>query len=192
MLKKLSGLIKFVSQDYRAVLKNDRFMNINVKCSTIYNCGLERAFKTPLLCDVSKIHTGYGLMPKVTHCENDENWGQAGSSKKVFAAKSLTQKGGFVSVDYILERKENEYWKFEVADFQSWMLGFYKFSAEWRVVKIEENKTLIEYTYWLHYNNRILFPLNWLFAKLFWKNYMKHVLGIVEGLVVSNEPYKYQ
>ncbi len=167
-------------------------MNINVKCSTIYNCGLERAFKTPLLCDVSKIHTGYGLMPKVTHCENDENWGQAGSSKKVFAAKSLTQKGGFVSVDYILERKENEYWKFEVADFQSWMLGFYKFSAEWRVVKIEENKTLIEYTYWLHYNNRILFPLNWLFAKLFWKNYMKHVLGIVEGLVVSNEPYKYQ
>lgn len=45
-----------------------------VKITTIYNCSLERAFKTPMLCDVSKVHTGFGIMPKVTHCTNDENW----------------------------------------------------------------------------------------------------------------------
>ena len=69
-------------------------MQTSINVSAIFNCSLERAFKTALLCDVSKIHTGYGIMPKVTHCTDDENWGQVGSTKKVCAEKSLTQKGG--------------------------------------------------------------------------------------------------
>ena len=34
-------------------------------------------------------------MPTVTHCTEDENWGIPGNSKKVFFAKSFTQKGGW-------------------------------------------------------------------------------------------------
>jgi hypothetical protein len=79
------------------------------KVTTIYNCSLERAFKTPMLCDVSKIHTGYGLMPKVTHCTDDENWGKPGHNKKVFVARSMSQKGGWASSDKVIERIENEY-----------------------------------------------------------------------------------
>jgi 2-succinyl-5-enolpyruvyl-6-hydroxy-3-cyclohexene-1-carboxylate synthase len=41
-------------------------MTTSVTVQTIYHCSLERAFKTPMLCDVSKVHTGYGIMPKVT------------------------------------------------------------------------------------------------------------------------------
>lgn len=67
-------------------------MITKTKISTIYECSLERAFKTPMLCDISKVHNGFIIMPKVTHCTNDENWGKPGFSKKVFAAKSLTQK----------------------------------------------------------------------------------------------------
>lgn len=93
-------------------------MVFKVKISTIYECSLERAFKTPMLCDVSKVHTGFGVMPKVTHSTEDENWGQIGSSKKVFAAKSISQKGGFASVDNVLERVENKYWTIEVNNFQ--------------------------------------------------------------------------
>ncbi len=96
-----------------------------VKVTTTYNCSLERAFKTPMLCDVAKVHTGYGIMPKVTHCTEDAQWGQAGFSKKVFVAKSISQKGGWASVDKVIERIENKYWKIEVSDFQSWMLGFF-------------------------------------------------------------------
>jgi len=166
-------------------------MEIKVRVSTTYDCSLERAFKTPLLCDVSKVHTGYGLMPKVTHCTDDENWGQVGSSKKVYAAKSLTQKGGFASVDKILERTENKYWKFQVDNFQSWMLGFYKFVGEWQTTEIESNKILVEYTYILHSNTALLYPLNWLFAKTFWTTYMKQVLENVRQLAYKNEPYKY-
>jgi hypothetical protein len=88
-------------------------MIAKVNVSTIYECSLERAFKTPMLCDVSKVHTRFGIMPKVTHCTDDENWGKIGSSKKVFVVKSLSQKGGFASVDNVLELIENKYWKIE-------------------------------------------------------------------------------
>lgn len=77
-------------------------MKTTVSVKTIYDCRLERAFKTPMLSDVSKVHTGFGVMPKVTHCTEDQNWGQPGYSKKVFVAKSLTQKGGWASVDTVV------------------------------------------------------------------------------------------
>lgn len=167
-------------------------MIFKVKVSTIYNCSLERAFKTPMLCDVTKVHTGYGFMPKVTHTTDDENWGQIGSTKKVFVEKSITQKGGFGSMDRVIERKENEYWKIQVDEFQSWMAGFHKFIGEWKTTQIEENKTLVEYNYALHSAKPIFYPLNWLFAKVFWKIYMKRVLKNIEKMAYNEEPYLFE
>ena len=167
-------------------------METKVKVTTTYNCSLERAFKTPMLCDISKVHTGYGIMPKVTHCIDDENWGRPGFTKKVYAGKSLTQKGGFASIDKVLERIENKYWKIEVSDFQAWMLGFSKFTGEWQTTEIEKNKILVEYTYTLHSDTPLLYPLNWLFAKTFWKTYMTRVLENVRQMAYNNEPYKYE
>jgi hypothetical protein len=167
-------------------------MIFKVTLSTIYTCSLERAFKTPLLCDVSKIHTGYGLMPSVTHTTDDENWGMPNSSKKVYTAKSLTQKGGFASIDRIIERVENKYWKLQIDEFQSWILGFHKFVGEWKTTEMEPNKIWIEYTYSLYSNAPILYPLNWLFANTFWKIYMKRVLENVRQLAYNNEPYQYK
>ena len=167
-------------------------MEYKIKVSTTYKCSLERAFKTPMLCDISKVHTGFGLMPKVTHCSEDENWGQVGSKKKIYAAKSLTQKGGFLSVDHILERIENDYWKIQVDDFQSWMLGFYKFVGEWKTTEIAMDNVLVEYTYALHSDNLMFYPLNWLFANTFWKTYMKRVLENVRQIAYDNEPYIYE
>lgn len=162
-----------------------------VKVSTIFNCSLVNAFKSPILCDVSKVHTGYGIMPRVTHCTDDQNWGQSGSSKKVFVAASLTQKGGYASIDKVIERIENKYWKIEISDFQSWMLGFYKFVGEWQTTELEKNKILVEYTYTLHSDIALLYPLNLLFAKTFWKLYMKQVVENIRQLAYNNEPFIY-
>lgn len=167
-------------------------MKSRIKVTTIYNCSLERAFKAPMLCDVSKVHTGYGIMPKVTHCTDDEHWGQPGFSKKVFVAKSLSQKGGWTSVDKVIERIENKYWKIEVSDFKSWMLGFSRFEGEWKTTELEPNKIFVEYSYTLHSDIALLYPLNWLFAKTFWKTYMKQVLENVRQMAYNNEPYRYQ
>jgi len=166
-------------------------MQFKVKTQTVYNCSLERAFKTPMLCDVSKVHTGFGIMPRVTHCTDDENWGKPGFGKKVFVAPSLTQKGGWASVDTVLERMENKYWKIEVSDFKAWMLGFYKFTGEWQTTELAPNRILIDYTYTLHANFPLLYPLNWLFAKTFWRIYMNHVLENVRQMAYNNEPYLY-
>lgn len=166
-------------------------MQSSIKITTIYNCSLERAFKSPMLCDISKVHTGYVITPKVTHCTEDENWGKPGYSKKVFAAKSLTQKGGWVSNDTVIERIENKYWKIEVSNFQSWMLGFTKFVGEWKTTELEPNKILIEYTYTLHSDITLLYPINWLFTKTFWKIYMKRVLENIRKMTVNKEPYLY-
>jgi len=130
-------------------------------------------------------------MPKVTHCTDDENWGQPGYSKKVFVAPSLSQKGGFGSVDTVLERVENQYWKIKVSDFQSWMLGFSAFVGEWQTTEIAPNKIQITYSYTLHSDMAILYPLNWLFAHTFWKIYLKRVLENIRKLAYSNEPYLY-
>ncbi|MBI1306982.1 MAG: hypothetical protein GC181_10310 [Bacteroidetes bacterium] len=163
-----------------------------VSVTTIYECSLERAFKTPMLCDVSKVHTGFGIMPAITHSTNDENWGKPGSSKKVYAAKSLTQKGGFASVDNVIERIENQYWKIEVNQFQAWMLGFYKFIGEWETTEINPDKIRIDYTYTLYSKAPLLYPLNWIFAKTFWKTYMKRVLENIRNMAKNKEPYLYE
>ena len=167
-------------------------MKAQVKVTTIYECSLERAFKTPMLCDVAKVHTGYGMMPKVTHVSDDEDWGKVGSSKKVYVAKSLSQKGGFASMDRVLERVENQYWIIQVDDFQSWMLGFYKFVGEWKTTQLEPGKIRIDYTYTLHANNPLFYPAAWLFAKIFWKSYMKRVLENIRKMAYGNEPYLYE
>ena len=166
-------------------------MTFHVKVTTIFNCSLERAFKTPMLCDVSKIHTGFLFMPKVTHCEDDENWGKPGYSKKVYVASSLTQKGGFASMDSVLEREEKQYWKIEVSDFQSWILGFHKFIGEWKTTELKPNEIQVEYTYSLYANQPLLYPINWVFAKLFWKIYMKRVIKNIKKMAYNNEPYLY-
>ena len=131
-----------------------------------------------MLCDVTKVHTGYGITPRVTHTTDDENWGKIGSSKKIFVAKSLTQKGGFSSMDRIIERKENEYWKIQVDEFQFWIAGFYKFVGEWKTTQLEDEKVQVEYTYTLHSKKPIYYPLNWLFAKLYWPIYMRRVIDL--------------
>ena len=166
-------------------------MTFKVTVKTIYDCSLERAFRTPMLCDVSKVHTGYGLMPKVLYCTDDENWGKPGFSKKVFVAKSLTFPGGEASTDKVLERIENSYWKIEVSDFKSWMLGFTKMVGEWETTEIDAEHVLITYTYTLHSGAPLLYPFNWLFAHTFWRTYMNRVLENIRKMANDQEPYLY-
>lgn len=47
-------------------------MKTSVHVQTIYQCSLEQAFKTPMLSDLTRVHTGLLVMPKVTHTSDDE------------------------------------------------------------------------------------------------------------------------
>lgn len=72
------------------------------------------------------------------------------------------------------------------------MLGFSRFTSEWQTTEVEANKILIEYTYIVNSDVALLYPLNWLFAKIFWKNYMKRILENIRKMVSENEPYLYK
>ena len=164
-------------------------MITTVSVHTLYHCSLQRAFRTPMLCDISKVHTGFGVVPRVTHCTEDEDWGIPGSSKKVFVAKSFAQKGGFASRDTVIERSENAYWKIEVSDFQSWTLGFQKFVGEWKTTELAPDNIRIDYTYSMHSDSALLYPVQWIFTKIFWRIYMKRVLENIRNMAYAREPY---
>lgn len=167
-------------------------MQFRVSLSTVFRCSLERAFKTPMLCDISKVHTGFLVMPKVTRCTHDEGWGQPGSSKRVIGARSLAFKGGEASTDRVLERVENKYWKIQVDEFRTWVLGFDKFVGEWQTTELGPDSIRVDYSYTLHAKSPLLALPQWLFARLFWPIYMKRVLENVRAVAYANEPYLYE
>lgn len=144
-----------------------------------------------MLCDIARVHTGFLFVPRITHCTDDEHWGEPGQAKKVFAARSLTQKGGWFSSDKVLERTELQYWKIEVGEFKSWMLGFTRFVGEWSTTELEPGTVRVHYRYTLYANTPLLYPLNWLFTKLFWPIYMRQVLRNIRGMIAENAPYLY-
>lgn len=144
-----------------------------------------------MLCDLRKIHIGSKVVPKVTHTTEDESWGQIGGYRKVFMAKALGFKGGEAALDTVLEREENKHWKIEITDIKSQSLGLYKFQGEWDTTAIDANHTQIVYTYSMFSKNILLYPIQWLFVKLIWKNYMRQVLSTVQVLAEGDEPFQY-
>ena len=167
-------------------------MIFKTSIESTFECSIERAFKTPMLCDITKVHTGFLFSPKVLYTTEDEDWGKIGSSKKVYVAKSLTQNGGFLFVDNILEREENQYWKIQIDNFQEWMFGFYKFIGEWQTKKVGHKEVLVTYSYSMFSKNPFLFPLNWIFVKVFWRFYMQRVVENIKTMAYNNEPYKFE
>lgn len=164
-------------------------MQTSASLTTIFHTTLERAFKSPILCDVTKIHTGYGVTPRVTHCTEDETWGRPGGSRKVFMAKTATFKGGESSLDKVLVRRENEYWKIEISDFKSFSMGFNKFQGEWFTKQLEDGSVEVRYTYTMFSDSLVFYPFHWLFTKVIWRNYMRNALENVRKLVMEEAEY---
>jgi hypothetical protein len=164
-------------------------MQTTAEITTVFDTTLERAFKSPMLCDITKVHSGYGITPKVTHCTDDVTWGKVGGSRIVWMAKTPMFKGGESSLDTVLERRENEYWKIEISDFRSWSMGFEKFQGEWFTTQQADGKILVRYKYTMYSNSALFYPFHWLFTKVIWKNYMQHVMDNIRKLVREEAPY---
>lgn len=163
-------------------------MTSRTALTTIFDTTLESAFKSPMLGDITKVHSGWGPMPKVTHCTDDAGWGQPGGSRKVFMTKAFGFKGGEAALDVVLERRENEYWKIEVRDLKYRMLGFERFQGEWTTTPLPDGRVRVDYRYAMISDVAWLYPLQWLFTKTVWRQYMKHVLENVRALAREGAP----
>jgi len=167
-------------------------MQYTTAITTRFHCSIERAFKTPMLCDVTKVHTGYLLMPRVTHCTEDETWGKINGSRKVFMARNFYFKGGEAALDKVLERIENKYWKIEISDFKYWAMGFTKFQGEWLTRENPDGTIEVRYVYTLFSNAIFAYPFHWFITKIIWRTYMKHVLHNVQQIAYNNTPYLHE
>lgn len=164
-------------------------MTTRTEIRTIFDTTLERAFKTPMLCDVTKIHTGSSLTPRVTHTTEDETWGRKGGSRKIFMAKTWNFKGGEASLDTVLEREENAYWKIEISDFKMPSMGFKKFQGEWFTSQRPDGRIEIRYAYTMYSKSILYYPFHLFFTKVLWKKYMWQVMENIRALTKLEEPY---
>jgi hypothetical protein len=164
-------------------------MTTSTAITTIFHTTLERAFKTPMLCDVTRIHTGHWVTPRVTHCADDATWGQVGGSRRIFMARTPLFKGGEASIDRVLERRENAYWKIEITDFKTWSMGFTKFQGEWTTEAIAEKQVRVCYRYTMYSDSVLLHPFHWFFTKVIWRGYMRQALEHVRQLAMDEAPY---
>ncbi len=160
-----------------------------VETSAIYKCSLERAFKCPMLCDITKVHTGYFLSPRVTHCTNDETWGKVGGSRRTFFAATAFSKEGGTALDTVLDRIENKYWKIEVSDLKFPTMGIKKFQGEWYTTANDNGTITVRYVYTLFTESTLLYPFHWFVTKVLWRIYMNHVLENVRKMAEGNEPF---
>lgn len=167
-------------------------MQAKTAVTATFNCSLERAFKSPMLCDVTKIHTGYGIMPRVSHCTEDENWEKIGGSRKVFTVKTPLFKGGEAALDTVIDRQENKNWKIEISDFKYWAMGFTKFVGEWFTSANKDGTTEVRYVYTLFSKSVLAYPFHWFIAKTIWRLYLKHALKNIHQLACNKEPYVHE
>ncbi|MBX7181074.1 MAG: hypothetical protein K1X82_03090 [Bacteroidia bacterium] len=164
---------------------------VKVNIQEQFNCSLERAFKSPMLCDVLKVHTGFLFMPKALRVFNDEKWGEPGETKEIVFAKSIAASAEMVLHDQVLERKENKYWKIKVWNPGGLLLFFTHFVGEWEVKSESSNAVSIVYTYTLCFNSPLLYLPALMFAHFFWKAYMGNVMRNIKAMAQGNEAFLY-
>lgn len=166
-------------------------MKTIITVSAVFNCSLERAFKTPILGDATQFLVGYGPVPAVVRFSDDETWGKPGGHRIPHSAKSLLSPGGPIGIDRVYERIENRYWKWGVTEFSQWSMGFTAFMGEMHFAEVSPNGIAVTWTYTLISNSAIAYPAQWLFGQLFWRGQMRHGIIRMKQYAESNTPFLY-
>lgn len=154
-------------------------------------CPLDRAFKTPILGDATKILTGYALIPATTHFTDDETWGKIGGHRIPHSSKNWLSKGGAVGIDTVLDRQENKYWKWAVTDFKQWSMGFTMFRGELFFSDNNNGTVAVKWVYTLFSENVFAYPFHWLFTKILWKGQMQVGIKNMKHLAETQAAYIY-
>lgn len=166
-------------------------MQTRIEVEATFNCSIERAFKTPILGDATRFLVGYGPVPAVTKFSEDTSWGKPGGRRVAHSGKSILSKGEEIGVDEVYERVENEYWKWGIAEFRQWSMGYTEFLGELFFTRLDEKTIHVRWTYTLYSKNVLAYPFHWLFGKVFWKGQMKRAIREMKKYAESNLPFLY-
>lgn len=157
-----------------------------------FYCSPERAFKTPILGDATKFLLGYGVIPAVVKFTEDETWGKEGGHRVPHSASNALSKGGEVGLDEIYVREENKYWKWGVADFYQWSMGFTEFQGELFFEEKEKGNVNVKWKYTLFSSSKLAYPFHWFFGNFFWKKQMAIAIRKMKSYAESDAGFLYQ
>ncbi len=167
-------------------------MSTKISLNDVFNCSLDRAFKSPILGDATQYLNGYFLQPPVVGFEEDETWGKVEGYRFPITNGNLVLKQGRIFKDKILERVENKSWKWVIYNFEVNSLFFAeKAIATWKVKYLDENKYEVEYSYEFYARNMFLQPVNWLFMHLQYKGMMNKALSAIKAFAESKQGFLY-
>ena len=167
-------------------------MQTRVEVEETFNCNLERAFKTPILGDATRFLVGYGNVPAVEKFTEDSTWGKPGGRRIPHSAKNIVSKGGEIGIDEVYVRDENNYWKWGVAEFYQWSMGFTEFQGELFFKEIGPEVVKVRWVYTLFSNSVLAYPFHWFFGNVFWKGQMKAAVKRMKSYAESGAPLLYE
>ncbi|MCB9277115.1 MAG: hypothetical protein H6564_23990 [Lewinellaceae bacterium] len=167
-------------------------MKTTIEVTATFNCSPERAFKTPILGDATQFLVGYGVVPAVEKFTDDSTWGKPGGQRIPHSAKNLISKGGEIGIDEVYARVENEYWKWGIAEFRQWSMGFTEFLGEMFFSEQGENAVSVRWVYTLYSRSILAYPFHWLFGKIFWKGQMRLAIRRMKRYAESDAAFLYE
>ena len=166
-------------------------MNVTNTITETFKCSVDRAFKTPMLGDATKILISYGGMPLVSRFVKDETWGAAGGSRVPIAHGVFALIMDELGFDQIFVRDENRYWKWGVSKFGAVMFFCTENRGEWWVNDNHDGTISVTWKYTWFSRNIFTHPLNLLFVKLIWRNVMKNGMAAIKQMAENETPYIY-
>lgn len=167
-------------------------MRTILEVHSTFNSSLERAFKTPILGDATQFLVGYGVVPAVVRFTDDETWGKPGGTRIPHSAMGLLSEGGAIGVDEVYERIENEYWRWGIAQFLQWGMGFTEFQGELFFRENDNHTVDVRWVYTLYSKSALAYPFHWLFGHIFWKGQMKLAIQKMKNYAESDAAFLYE
>ena len=157
-----------------------------------FECDLTRAFQAPILGDATRFLNGYLFQPPVTGFEDDQTWGQPGGIRYPVTGGNCFLPPGRLFTDQILERVENQRWKWAIFDFRVAALFFAeKAVGEWHVAERSPGVIDVRYRYTYFSANLAAWLLSWLYMQVQWKGMMKKAFRGIKMQAESNEKFVY-
>jgi len=157
-----------------------------------FKCSIERAFKTPILGDATKMLTGYGVIPACIGFIDDETWGQAGGHRVPITGGNLFTRQGRQAFDLILVREENKYWKWQIDDFEPAMFFASKAQGEWWCSQNTDGTIAVQWDYTLYSRNIFTHPITLVFVKIFWLGMQKMAIRKMKAIAESDITFVYR
>ncbi len=166
-------------------------LSADTTVTAVFKSSLDRAFRTPMMGDASKILIAFSMFPLVAGFAKDDTWGRVGGSRIPIVQGFLFFKAREMGFDQIFEREENRYWKWGVSQFSAMLFFSTENCGEWWVTDNNDGTISVKWKYTWFSRNIITHPLNWLFVKILWRNVMKNGMANIKQMAEIETPYIY-